>query len=160
MVRSEGEKVKDLERILLREATLDDLPGILRIENAAFTSPWTEASFRNDIAWNEFAHYLVIELDAVIIGYAGIWIILDEGHITNIAIYPDQQGQHYGELLLENLMEAARKRGVTHMTLEVRISNQRAQNLYKKMHFEPGAIRKNYYPDNQEDALVMWVNLK
>lgn len=159
MAGSEGKQVSESGKVVLRNAELEDLPGILRVEKAAFTSPWTETAFRNELVLNEFAAYIVIELDAVIIGYAGIWLILDEGHITNIAIHPEQQGNHYGELLLRELMQQAEKAGVTHMTLEVRVSNQKAQNLYKKLHFEPGAIRKNYYPDNHENALVMWVDL-
>ncbi|EFR96227.1 ribosomal-protein-alanine acetyltransferase, partial [Listeria ivanovii FSL F6-596] len=82
-----------------------------------------------------------------------------EGHVTNIAIHPDYQGNHYGEALLREMIRIAKDCGVIRITLEVRVSNDVAQGLYKKLGFQNGAIRKNYYPDTKEDALVMWVDL-
>jgi [ribosomal protein S18]-alanine N-acetyltransferase len=101
----------------------------------------------------------VMEEGENIIGYCGTWIVIDEAHVTNIALLPDYRGKGLGELLLRNVMDVLRKLGATSMTLEVRVSNHIAQSLYQKLGFKPGGIRKNYYSDNNEDALVMWVNL-
>ncbi|ECJ9747620.1 ribosomal-protein-alanine N-acetyltransferase [Listeria monocytogenes] len=142
-----------------REATVADLKSIMKIENAAFTVPWTEAAFRNEFIINQYAYYLLATYKEEVVGYAGVWLVLDEGHITNIAIHPDYQGNHYGEALFRKMIQVAKNRGVVRMTLEVRVSNNIAQGLYKKLGFQDGAIRKNYYPDTKEDALVMWVDL-
>ncbi|MBC2201407.1 ribosomal protein S18-alanine N-acetyltransferase [Listeria welshimeri] len=150
----------NLEEVLLfREATVADLKSIMRIENAAFTVPWTEAAFRNEFIINQYAYYLLATYKEEVVGYAGVWLVLDEGHITNIAIHPDHQGNHYGEALFRKMIQVAKDRGVVRMTLEVRVLNNIAQGLYKKLGFQDGAIRKNYYPDTKEDALVMWVDL-
>ncbi|MBC1458811.1 ribosomal protein S18-alanine N-acetyltransferase [Listeria newyorkensis] len=148
-----------MTEVTFRQATIADVKSLLRIENAVFSSPWTEKAFRNEFYTNQYAYYIVAEQDDVIIGYAGVWMILDEGHITNVAIHPDQQGNGYGLALLTELLRIAQENNVTKLTLEVRISNTKAQQLYQKFGFKNGAIRKKYYPDNQEDALVMWVEL-
>ncbi|MBC6308935.1 ribosomal protein S18-alanine N-acetyltransferase [Listeria sp. FSL L7-1582] len=146
-----------MNEVTFRQATIADVKSLLRIETAVFSSPWSEKAFRNEFYTNQFAHYIVAEQNETVIGYAGVWIILDEGHITNVAMHPDQQGKGYGQALLAELLRIAKEQGVTRLTLEVRISNTKAQQLYKKIGFKDGAIRKKYYPDNQEDALVMWV---
>ena len=92
-------------------------------------------------------------------GYAGIWVILDEGHVTNIGVDPDFRRQGIGQGLLEELTVRAMQRGITAMTLEVRLSNYGAQALYKKLGFEARGIRKEYYQDDKEDALIMWREL-
>ncbi|WP_088810532.1 MULTISPECIES: ribosomal protein S18-alanine N-acetyltransferase [Listeria] len=145
--------------ISFEKATQEDIEALLQIEHAVFSSPWSREAFLNEFTINQFAHYLLAVLDGRIIGYGGVWLVLDEGHITNVAIHPDFQGQKYGEALLKALLDLAKQNGVINMTLEVRVSNTRAQNLYRKFNFQNGAIRKRYYPDNDEDALVMWVNL-
>ena len=94
----------------------------------------------------------------MVIGYCGVWIVIDEAHITNIALLPEYRGRKLGEALLRKIIEVAIERGAKTMTLEVRMSNMIAQSLYRKLGFQGGAIRKRYYTDNQEDALVMWVN--
>ncbi|MFP3471371.1 ribosomal protein S18-alanine N-acetyltransferase, partial [Micrococcus sp. SIMBA_144] len=88
-------------------------------------------------------------------GYCGVWVIIDEAHITNIALHPEYRGLKLGEALLNKAIHFAKSRGALKITLEVRVSNIVAQNLYRKFGFEEGGIRKNYYTDNQEDALVM-----
>ncbi|WP_026702944.1 ribosomal protein S18-alanine N-acetyltransferase [Salibacterium aidingense] len=136
-----------------------DIEGILQVEHDSFQMPWTRYAFFNELTNNQFAHYLVAEWKEEIIGYCGVWLIIDEAHITNIAVHSSFRGYHIGELLLKNVLDMAHAYGARTMTLEVRVSNLIAQSLYKKLGFQPGGIRKNYYTDNREDALVMWVNI-
>ncbi|EFS02547.1 ribosomal-protein-alanine acetyltransferase [Listeria seeligeri FSL S4-171] len=159
MARIEAFRVSLGEPLSFREATIADLKSIMNVENASFTVPWTEAAFRNEFIINQYAYYILATYNDEVVGYAGIWLVLDEGHVTNIAIHPDYQGNHYGEALLREMIRIAKERGVIRITLEVRVSNDVAQGLYKKLGFQDGAIRKNYYPDTKEDALVMWVDL-
>lgn len=139
--------------------TVDDLNDVMEVEVNSFTVPWSREAFFNELTKNQFAQYLVVEVDQKVVGYCGVWIIVDEAHITNIALLPEYRGMKLGEALMAKVMELAREMGALRMTLEVRVSNNRAQNLYRKFGFEEGAIRKQYYTDNMEDALVMWVNL-
>ncbi|SDI37019.1 ribosomal protein S18-alanine N-acetyltransferase [Alteribacillus bidgolensis] len=136
-----------------------DLEGVLRVEHNAFQIPWTRYAFVNELTNNQFAHYLVAEWEEEIIGYCGVWIIIDEAHITNIAVHSSYRGRKIGETLLINALEMAFTYGAKTMSLEVRVSNMAAQSLYKKLGFQAGGIRKSYYTDNYEDALVMWVNI-
>ncbi|MBI4321967.1 MAG: ribosomal protein S18-alanine N-acetyltransferase [Chloroflexi bacterium] len=94
--------------------------------------------------------------DWTIVGYAGLWLMLDEGHITTIAVRPTLRGQGIGELLLIGLIDLAAAAGANYVTLEVRVSNAVAQTLYKKYGFREEGLRKRYYSDNREDALIMW----
>lgn len=91
-----------------------------------------------------------------VVGYAGLWIILDEGHVTTIAVQPDLRGRGLGELLLVRLVHIAKEMGAERMTLEVRMSNESAQSLYRKYTFTPEGVRRRYYSDDNEDALIMW----
>lgn len=102
MVGIEGFRVSLDEALLFREATVTDLKSIMNVENAAFTVPWTEAAFRNEFIINQYAYYLLAIYKEQVVGYAGVWLVLDEGHITNIAIHPDYQGNHYGEAFAGN----------------------------------------------------------
>ncbi len=137
----------------------EDIDQILKIEELSFATPWTRQSFENELNLNQFAVYLVLEKEGQIVGYCGMWLIVDEAHITNIAVLPEFRGQKLGEGILRMIMEVAKKRGAKSMTLEVRVSNTVAQSLYRKLGFMNGGIRKNYYTDNYEDALVMWVTI-
>lgn len=137
----------------------EDIDQIIKIEELSFATPWTRQSFENELNLNQFAVYLVLEKEGQIVGYCGMWLIVDEAHITNIAVLPDFRGQKLGEAILRMIMEVAKKRGAKTMTLEVRVSNTVAQSLYRKLGFMNGGIRKNYYTDNYEDALVMWVTI-
>lgn len=145
--------------ITFRNMTVDDLDEVMEVELKSFTVPWSKEAFFNELTKNQFAHYLIVEVDQKVVGYCGVWIIIDEAHITNIALLPEYRGMKLGEALMAKVMELAREMGALRMTLEVRVSNERAQNLYRKFGFEEGAIRKQYYTDNMEDAIVMWVNL-
>jgi ribosomal-protein-alanine N-acetyltransferase len=149
-----------ISSVAFRQMIEDDLAQILEIEKKSFATPWTYDAFYNELHTNQFAHYIVAEVDHQIIGYCGLWVIIDEGHITNIAILPEYRGNGLGEQLLREVMRSAKEYGAETLTLEVRVTNTVAQNLYRKLGFQNGGIRKSYYTDNYEDALVMWVNLK
>ena len=143
----------------IRYMVKEDIEAVLVVEQNSFATPWSRIAFVNELVHNKFAHYLVIEHEKQIIGYCGLWIIVDEAHITNIAILPQHRGLKLGEQLLNHAVELSKTLSATKITLEVRVSNVVAQKLYSKFGFKPGGIRKNYYTDNQEDALVMWVEL-
>lgn len=145
--------------VTFRFMELKDIDQILLIERLSFTIPWSREAFYNELTHNQYARYLVMEEQESIIGYCGIWIVLDEAHVTNIALLPEYRGKGLGTGLLRKAMIEAKELGALTMTLEVRVSNYVAQSLYRKLGFENGGIRKNYYSDNQEDALVMWVKL-
>lgn len=138
---------------------VEDIPDILVIEHEAFTMPWTAEAFRNELTHNHFAKYMVMEYEGAIIGYAGMWAIVDEAHVTNIALLAAYRGRKWGERLLDELMKTAAYLGMKSATLEVRVSNEVAQNLYRKKGFKPAGLRKGYYSDNREDALIMWAEL-
>lgn len=145
--------------VRFRYMTVDDIQAVLKVEHASFSLPWTEAAFYNEIISNRFATYILAELAEEVIGYCGVWVIIDEAHITNVALLPEYRGRKIGESLMRTGMSYARMRGARKMSLEVRVSNEPAQKMYRKLGFKPGGIRKNYYSDNHEDALVMWVKL-
>ncbi|TYR78423.1 ribosomal-protein-alanine N-acetyltransferase [Priestia megaterium] len=145
--------------IKFRLMEVKDINQVVRIEKESFATPWSEEAFYNELTNNQFSTYVVMEEENEVIGYCGTWIVLDEAHITNIALLSAYRGKGLGELLLRNVMDVVRKIGAQSVTLEVRVSNYIAQSLYQKLGFKPGGIRKNYYTDNNEDALVMWVNL-
>ncbi|OGX68496.1 MAG: ribosomal-protein-alanine N-acetyltransferase [Paenibacillus sp. RIFOXYA1_FULL_44_5] len=136
-----------------------DIPEIVAIEKEAFPTPWSADAFYNELHHNMFAHYLVMELNHRVAGYGGMWIIMGEAHITNIAVHRDFRGKKLGNVLMQEIQDTARMLGASKMTLEVRVSNLRAQNLYKKFGFRDAGVRKGYYSDNKEDALIMWANL-
>jgi ribosomal-protein-alanine N-acetyltransferase len=138
---------------------LDDIPAICKIEQEAFATPWTTAAFYNELTNNQFARYMVMDLDGEIIGYGGMWIIMDEAHITNVAVREDFRGKKLGERLMREMQDTAGFMGAARMTLEVRPSNYVAQGLYEKLGFYSVGIRRGYYTDNQEDAMIMWVDL-
>ncbi len=140
---------------VIRRMTLDDLDAVAAIEAATFPTPWSRDSFRQELERNVAARYLVAEMEGQVIGYAGAWIILDESHITNIAIEESRRGLGYGRALTTALMQYLSNLGAAYATLEVRRSNLRAQNLYKSLGFVELGVRKRYYEDNREDALIM-----
>lgn len=139
--------------------TIEDIEDVLIIEQSSFATPWSREAFYNELINNQFARYTVMVENEKIIGYCGMWIIMDEAHVTNIAVLPEFRGRKLGDALLSRVKHDAKMLGAIKMTLEVRVSNDIAQSLYIKKGFKPGGIRKNYYTDNHEDAIVMWVNL-
>ncbi len=147
------------KEITYRLMTVKDIPAVVAIEKEAFATPWTEEIFEHEMKGNNYAHYIVATIDEQVIGHCGMWVVLDECHITNIAVLKAYRGRGIGEQLLTEAQRLCKELQVGHMTLEVRVSNEVAQNMYRKLGFQNGGIRKNYYSDNREDALVMWVEL-
>lgn len=159
---------------------MGDLLTVSAIEQAVFASPWSENAFRSELAHHDSARYLVVRylpwlppssrqtgggflrrlvqmdpLDTSLLGYGGYWRVVDEGHICTLAVHPAWRGRGLGELLLLSLIETAIKQGADVMTLEVRVSNLIAQNLYAKFGFEQVGRRKDYYAEEHEDAWIM-----
>lgn len=145
-----------MEDIALYNMEPSDIPEVYEIEKMSFKTPWSKQAFYDEIDKNASARYIVAKLGKKVAGYGGLWVILDEGHITNIAVHPDFRGKHIGDMLVRGLIDIAVNEGLQSLTLEVRFSNDIAQNLYKKYGFESAGIRPGYYSDTGEDAIIMW----
>lgn len=149
-------------QINIQELAREHLEAIIDLENRCFSIPWSKQSFLEELA-NENAYYYCAVLCengcSVLSGYAGYWKIFDEGHITNIAVNPDMRRMGIGSKLLDYIMEKAAEQGIAAMTLEVRKSNYAAKVLYKNKGFIEKGLRKGYYEDNGEDAVIMWKEL-
>lgn len=141
---------------IIRSMSYDDLDGILELENKSFSVPWTRGMFEDELN-NPNAFYQVVEISGKICGYAGLWKILDEGHITNVAVHPDFRRSGLGKCLINALIAYVKICGLIGLTLEVRESNAAAISLYKSFGFRIEGRRKRYYPNNNEDALIMWL---
>jgi ribosomal-protein-alanine N-acetyltransferase len=148
--------VKQITRVVLAPMTMEDITRVLEIERQSFHTPWPTDAYVHELRENRLASYIVARAEEALVGYAGMWVILDEAHITTIAVDPRYRGQHIGERLLVGLIDEALDRGARWMTLEVRRSNATAQALYRKYGFREIGTRKGYYSDNREDAIVMW----
>jgi len=142
--------------VLIHNMTSYDIKEVVEIEKLSFTTPWSEESFISEVERNESARYIVAKIDGLVVGYGGMWIIIDEGHITNIAVHPSYRGMGIGDMITASLIRIAKREGIVALTLEVRRTNIVAQNLYRKHGFEPVGIRPKYYGDNGEDAIIMW----
>jgi len=138
---------------------LRHLDEICVLENECFAIPWSRESFRKEIEENALAVYFVAELDGAVVGYAGMWHVVNEGHITNVAVSEAHRRLGIGDMLVKKLIEVAREREMIGVTLEVRVSNGGAQKLYTSNGFKPEGFRKNYYEETKEDAIVMWLRL-
>ncbi len=146
-------------RVVIGPMKVEDITEVCALERQCFSTPWSYGSFLGELTSNDNAHYLAARCNKTLIGYVGVWIIIDEGHITNLAVSPLYRGKGVGGALLKTLTELVWSRGVTKMTLEVRVTNRLAQNLYRKQGFVDSGVRPRYYRDNQEDALIMWKDL-
>ena len=133
----------------------EDAEGVARVERESFPTPWSREDFWRE-ASNDFACYIVALDDMEIIGFAGCWISFEEAQVTNIALTSAQRGRGLGKVLMAKLMRAAAERGAERMTLEVRPSNTPALRLYEGLGFAAIGVRKKYYQDNDEDAILMW----
>jgi|BioPla2DNA2_1021312.scaffolds.fasta_scaffold09013_6 ribosomal-protein-alanine N-acetyltransferase len=135
-----------------------DLESVLEIEKASFSTPWSRYAFLAELCENKRARYFVAceKEQGKVVGYVGIWLVLNEGHITTIAVHPDYRRKGIGKKLMLAAIEFAESSGVDAVTLEVRVSNTGAQNLYKQIGFISVGIRPGYYHDNREDAVIMW----
>lgn len=146
-----------MTQVELRRMRVEDVPAVMVIELECFTVPWRESAYLTELS-NRSAYYIVACIDNEIVGYGGEWVIMDEAHITTIGVAKNHRGKKIGEQVLIALLDEAVRHKARRATLEVRESNQVAQNLYRKYGFQPAAIRRGYYTDNHENALVMWVD--
>lgn len=142
---------------MIKPMDLSELDGVMVVEHDSFTVPWSRKMFEDELK-NQNAHYFVLKTVDHVIGYGGYWRILDEGHITNVAVHSDYRGRGYGKRILAAMIEHAQSLEIHAMTLEVRVSNHPAISLYKSFGFESAGIRKGYYADTHEDAMIMWLH--
>ena len=142
-------------RVVIEPMGLDDLPAVHAIEQASFTAPWPPHAYRSELEANRLAHYLVARAGDAIAAYGGMWLMVDEAHITTFAVYPAWRRQRVGERLLLAFLDIATDQGAHEATLEVRLSNLAARKLYEKYGFRPVGLRPRYYSDDHEDALIM-----
>ncbi len=142
-------------RIRIEPMRLEDVPKVHRIESASFPTPWPDYAFRQEIQTNRLAHYMVVRAGDETIGYGGMWLMVDEAHVTTFAVLPEWRRRGVGARLMLVLMQVARDLNASIVTLEVRLSNHAARGLYGRFGFKPVGIRPRYYSDNNEDALIM-----
>jgi ribosomal-protein-alanine N-acetyltransferase len=144
----------------VRPMAMGDIPAVLEIDRQSFPIPWPERSYRYELTENSASHMLVAVSRASspqILGYVGFWLIIDEAHISTLAVTPEMRGQGIGRRLLEEALEQAQHLGADMATLEVRVSNTRAIQLYEHHGFAIVGRRRRYYRDNNEDALLMTI---
>ncbi|WP_226035514.1 ribosomal protein S18-alanine N-acetyltransferase [Aquibacillus saliphilus] len=148
-----------MSEVIIRQMTIQDIDQVMMIEMSSFGVPWTKDIFYRELTENPYSIYFLIEEQGYVFGYCGLWIVIDEAQITNIAILPEYRGKKYGQALFQYILNQSIALGAHQLSLEVRVSNLVAQKMYRKFGLIPGGVRKNYYTDNNEDALVMWVKL-
>jgi ribosomal-protein-alanine N-acetyltransferase len=134
------------------------LRAVLRIESQVYPRPWSLPLFMSELNLRTSRAYYVARVDGNVVGYAGLMLTGDDGHVTTIAVDPAWHRHKIGTRLLLNLAREGRHRSARHLTLEVRMSNTGAQALYRRFGFRPAGIRKNYYLETNEDAMVMWAD--
>lgn len=145
--------INNIEVIPMTEEHLD---GVMVIETLSFKIPWSRNAFLDELTTNDMAVYVVAVSGNKVIGYGGLWRIFDEGHITNIAVHPEFRRCGAGSRIMDKLLEICHREGIKSLTLEVRKSNTPAQRLYENYGFKTEGMRKGYYSDTGEDALIMW----
>lgn len=145
------------QEVAIFPMTPADLDGVMEVEQSSFLTPWSREAFMNEMM-QTYTVYLVARSGDHVIGHGGMHVVWEDAHVTNIAVLPQYRGQGIGEQMMRELMSRAAARGAQRITLEVRALNTPAQNLYRKLGFvtRPGAIRKGYYSDTGEDAIIMW----
>jgi ribosomal-protein-alanine N-acetyltransferase len=132
------------------------LRPVLRIEAQVYPRPWSLSLFMSELALRSSRAYYVARVEGLVVGYSGLMLTGEDAHVTTIAVGPSWHRHKIGTRLMLNLAKEARRRGARNLTLEVRVSNHPAQALYRQFGFRPAGIRKNYYVETNEDALVMW----
>lgn len=142
-----------VEILEMKEEHIDE---VLAVEEICFHIPWTRADFQREINENKMAIYRVAVVNGKIVGYAGMWHVVNEGQITNVAVLPEYRRYGIGNAIMEEFIKIAQNYEMIGITLEVKISNLPAQKLYTKFGFKPEGFRKNYYKDTNEDAIIMW----
>lgn len=143
------------QRIAVEPMRLHDVPAVQAIERLSFRTPWPAYAFEQELTTNRMAHYVVGRIGPRVVGFAGIWLMVDEAHITTFGVHPDWRRRGVGRRMLLELLEISRRIGALRMTLEVRASNEGAQALYRGFGFEVTGRRTAYYTDDGEDAFVM-----
>lgn len=145
-----------MEKFEIREMTHDDVDSILQIEELCYGAHhWSRESFLTELS-NKISTYNCISNNDKCIGYIGYWKIMDEAHVTNISIHPDFQNKKLAHRLILSMIDECYRKKIKYITLEVRVTNERAIHLYEKFGFKSLGVRKKYYQDNNEDALIMW----
>lgn len=144
-----------MARVVVEPMTLDDVAAVHEIERLSFSTPWPAHAFEQELRGNRLARYIVARAGDRVVGFAGLWLMVDEAHVTTFGVHPDWRRQGIGRQLLLNLAELSSAIGARRMTLEVRVSNEAAQALYRGFGFEIAGRRARYYTDDGEDALVM-----
>ncbi|MBQ2611269.1 ribosomal protein S18-alanine N-acetyltransferase [bacterium] len=144
-------------KLKIKQLTTQDIDSIIEIEEKAYGKHhWSRDSFLNELSNRLAIYYGAFDETNNLVGYVGCWQIIEEAHITNLAVNPEKRRMHIGETLLNILIKHCYSNGVKYLTLEVRVSNIAAINLYEKYGFKSLSTRKHYYQDNDEDALIMW----
>ena len=141
--------------IAVAPMTVADLDAVHDIEKRSFRTPWPSHAYKTELETNRLAHYVVARAEGVVVGYGGMWVMVDEAHITTFAVVPERRRERIGERLLLALMDRAQDLRAREATLEVRLSNLPARRLYEKYGFRPVGLRPRYYTDDNEDALIM-----
>ena len=134
------------------------LRGVLRIEQQVYPRPWSMGLFMSELSYRESRVYLTARVGSHVVGYGGLMLVLDDGHVTTLAVDPRWHRHKLGTRLLLSLARAGIEQGAKNLTLEVRASNVAAQSLYRAFGFAPAGVRKGYYVETNEDAIVMWAN--
>lgn len=145
-----------MNNLVIRQAGEWDIDAISSLEKICFTVPWSRDSIARELTENDMAFYIVAELNGQIVGYAGMWHIVDEAHITNVAVLPEQRNKHIATAIIAVMIQFSEEKGIRRFTLEVRSSNEPAKALYRNFGFKEEGLRKGYYEDNGEDAVIMW----
>jgi ribosomal-protein-alanine N-acetyltransferase len=143
----------------IRRMTLDDVEQVVAIDQASFSLPWPERTFRYEVAENSASRPWVVDVDGRVVAMIVVWFIIDEAHIATIATHPDFRRQGLGRKLLVHALMAAKEEGAQTALLEVRESNDKAQEMYRKLGFLEVNRRPQYYSDNGEDAILMTASL-
>lgn len=143
-------------RFSIRPMAASDITAVARVERASFSTVWPSDAFYNELSTNKLAHYFVGLFEDRVVAYGGVWVIVEDSHVTTLAVDPPYRGRRFGEVLLLRLIDEAIERGAAWMTLEVRESNTVAQRLYRKYGFTTVTMRSGYYSDDNESALIMW----
>ena len=146
-----------MSEVVFRKMIVDDIDAVFEIETTSFSHPWSRQSLCDEME-NERALYIVAVAEDKPIAYMGTWLIFDEAHVTNVAVLPQYRRLGIGQKLLRHMIDILKHKGICSMTLEVRESNFPAQAMYQKLGFEAAGIRKNYYEDTKENAIIMWLN--
>lgn len=134
------------------------LRTVLRIEQQVYPTPWSLGLFMSELGFGPSRVYVVARVGSRVVGYGGLMLVVDDGHITTLAVDPSWHRHRVGTRLLLTLTQAAIERGAKNLTLEVRMGNDAAQGLYRAFGFAPAGVRKGYYAESREDALIMWAN--